>query len=74
MALTLYYLIASCSTELPWATCQKEWGDTCIDSSTKKNYSINSSTIGENNEIDIFSNIPTNKTIQYRSSAELYFS
>ncbi|KAL0110486.1 hypothetical protein PUN28_013833 [Cardiocondyla obscurior] len=32
MALTLFYLIASFQTELPWGRCQKEWGEFCVDS------------------------------------------
>ncbi|KAH0947338.1 hypothetical protein HN011_003803 [Eciton burchellii] len=65
MALTLYYLIASFSTELPWATCLEEWGDTCIDSSTKRNHSVDL----VEDDIDNFLN-----SSQFRSSAEMYFS
>ncbi|XP_072761037.1 sodium-dependent nutrient amino acid transporter 1 [Anoplolepis gracilipes] len=39
MALTLYYMMASCQSELPWAYCWKEWDDACFDSS--------SSTVGQ---------------------------
>ncbi|XP_012538369.1 sodium-dependent nutrient amino acid transporter 1 isoform X2 [Monomorium pharaonis] len=66
MALTLYYLVASFSTELPWATCLKEWGDTCVDSSSKRNYSA------EEN-IDVLYNF-LNGSGKLQSSAELYFS
>ncbi|KAH0947337.1 hypothetical protein HN011_003802 [Eciton burchellii] len=31
MALTLYYLVASCQEPLPWAHCWEEWGDECFD-------------------------------------------
>ncbi|XP_012219264.2 sodium-dependent nutrient amino acid transporter 1-like isoform X1 [Linepithema humile] len=34
MALTLYYLVASCQSELPWAHCWEEWGDACFSSSS----------------------------------------
>lgn len=70
MALTFYYLIASFSAELPWATCLEEWGDTCVDSSTKKNHSANS-TVKEN--IDVLDNF-LNGSGKLQSSAELYFS
>lgn len=66
MALTFYYLIASFSAELPWATCLKEWGDTCIDSSTKRNHSA------EGN-VDILDNL-LNGSNKLQSSAELYFT
>jgi solute carrier family 6 amino acid transporter-like protein 5/7/9/14 len=65
MALTLYYLIASFSTELPWATCLEEWGDTCIDSSTKRNHSVDLVEDDVNNFLN---------SSQFRSSAEMYFS
>ncbi|XP_077259916.1 sodium-dependent nutrient amino acid transporter 1-like [Temnothorax americanus] len=32
MALTLFYLVASFQTELPWGRCWKEWGEFCVDS------------------------------------------
>lgn len=34
MALTMYYLIASFQSVLPWAFCWKEWGDACFDSTS----------------------------------------
>lgn len=34
MALTMYYLIASFQSVLPWAFCWEEWGDSCFDSSS----------------------------------------
>ncbi|XP_024888987.1 sodium-dependent nutrient amino acid transporter 1-like [Temnothorax curvispinosus] len=70
MALTLYYLIASFSAELPWATCLQEWGDTCVDSSTKRNHSANSTAKGNINVLDNF----LNGSNKLQSSAELYFS
>ncbi|XP_011346370.1 sodium-dependent nutrient amino acid transporter 1-like isoform X1 [Ooceraea biroi] len=71
MALTLYYLIASFSAELPWATCLKEWGDTCVDSSTKRNHNVDLITAEEN--VDVLNNL-LNSSTQVQSSAELYFS
>ncbi|KYN30707.1 Sodium-dependent nutrient amino acid transporter 1, partial [Trachymyrmex septentrionalis] len=38
MALTLFYLIASFQTELPWGRCWEEWGEFCVDS-LRSNYS-----------------------------------
>ncbi|XP_018371466.1 PREDICTED: sodium-dependent nutrient amino acid transporter 1-like isoform X2 [Trachymyrmex cornetzi] len=70
MALTLYYLIASFSAELPWATCLKEWGDTCVDSSTKRNHSADNTAEGNT---DILNNF-LNGSDKFQSSAELYFS
>lgn len=32
MALTLFYLVASFQTELPWGRCREEWGEFCVDS------------------------------------------
>ncbi|XP_076679956.1 sodium-dependent nutrient amino acid transporter 1 [Andrena cerasifolii] len=37
MALTLYYLLASFQSVLPWAVCWKEWGDGCFDSTSAGN-------------------------------------
>ncbi|XP_033336012.2 sodium-dependent nutrient amino acid transporter 1 isoform X1 [Megalopta genalis] len=34
MSLTMYYLLASCQTVLPWASCREEWGEECYDSNT----------------------------------------
>lgn len=63
MAVTLFFLIASFSPELPWAKCREEWVDYCIDSSGKvNNYSIGNGAFGES--------IREEKRI---SSAELYF-
>lgn len=58
MAITLFYLIVSFSSELPWSKCQKEWGDNCIDSGATRH----------SNNVFVFSNE------EIRSSAELYFS
>lgn len=33
IAITLYYIFASFTSELPWATCKESWGDNCVDSS-----------------------------------------
>ncbi|XP_044731735.1 sodium-dependent nutrient amino acid transporter 1-like isoform X2 [Chrysoperla carnea] len=38
MALTFYYMVASFTTELPWAKCLPEWGDICYDSAPGGNY------------------------------------
>nr|XP_012151976.1 PREDICTED: sodium-dependent nutrient amino acid transporter 1-like isoform X2 [Megachile rotundata] len=32
MSVTLYYLIGSFRSQLPWSTCLEEWGDSCVDS------------------------------------------
>ncbi|XP_057323724.1 sodium-dependent nutrient amino acid transporter 1-like [Microplitis mediator] len=60
MSVTLIYLLASFSSELPWAKCQPDWGDNCIDS--QKN---------DNNNVTVQSMI--NMT-NMKSSAELYFT
>ncbi|XP_012252429.2 sodium-dependent nutrient amino acid transporter 1-like [Athalia rosae] len=39
MALTIFYLIASCQSELPWSYCREEWGANCIDSAGARNLS-----------------------------------
>lgn len=71
MALTLFYLVASFSAELPWATCQEDWGDACTDSSTKLNRTVDSTNSIESAETlgGLF-----NGGVQRQSSAELYFS
>lgn len=35
MALTLYYLVSSFQSELPWSVCRPEWQDYCIDITNK---------------------------------------
>ncbi|XP_055904335.1 sodium-dependent nutrient amino acid transporter 1-like [Eupeodes corollae] len=40
MALTCRYLIASFSSVLPWSYCRPEWGDSCIDSGFKGNFTV----------------------------------
>ncbi|CAK9834193.1 Sodium-dependent nutrient amino acid transporter 1 [Anthophora retusa] len=37
MALTVYYLLASFQSVLPWAFCWEEWGDGCFNSSSSNN-------------------------------------
>lgn len=37
MALTVYYMIASFQSVLPWAYCWEEWGDVCFDSRSAGN-------------------------------------
>ncbi|XP_047349939.1 sodium-dependent nutrient amino acid transporter 1-like isoform X2 [Vespa velutina] len=74
MALTLYYLIASFSIELPWAKCLEEWEPYCIDSSRKKKYSMMINDTSFSKEYHYFNKL--NHTVDnpiYRSSAELYF-
>ena len=58
MSVTLYYLIGSFNSELPWSKCLPEWGDTCVDSAK-----------AENATLTLLHNV-TNM----RSSAELYFT
>ncbi|XP_076161702.1 sodium-dependent nutrient amino acid transporter 1 isoform X2 [Ptiloglossa arizonensis] len=41
MALTMYYLLASFQTILPWAVCWEEWGDACFDSMSANNETTN---------------------------------
>ncbi|XP_026825947.1 sodium-dependent nutrient amino acid transporter 1-like isoform X1 [Ooceraea biroi] len=60
MALTLFYLVASFHSELPWGRCRPEWGDHCVDSLP-----------GNNNDKMNISYVMRN--ISYSSSAELYF-
>ncbi|CAL7951010.1 unnamed protein product [Xylocopa violacea] len=64
MAITLFFLVASFSAELPWAKCREEWRDYCIDSSNK----IDGNNI---NNISAFAELFDKN--QRRSSAELYF-
>ncbi|XP_015590863.1 sodium-dependent nutrient amino acid transporter 1 isoform X1 [Cephus cinctus] len=58
MSVTLYYLIGSFQSELPWSKCRPEWGDSCVNSGKSENSTSNVS--------------HENETL--RSSAELYFS
>ncbi|XP_029037395.2 sodium-dependent nutrient amino acid transporter 1-like [Osmia bicornis bicornis] len=41
MALTMYYLIASFQSVLPWSFCWKEWGDACFDSTSSNTEIVN---------------------------------
>ncbi|XP_053988536.1 sodium-dependent nutrient amino acid transporter 1-like isoform X2 [Hylaeus volcanicus] len=59
MSVTLYYLIGSFQSQLPWSTCLEEWGDSCVDSGGSRNNTDGNRT-GENRTGII-------------SSAELYF-
>ncbi|XP_012171770.2 sodium-dependent nutrient amino acid transporter 1-like [Bombus terrestris] len=63
MALTLFFLIASFSAELPWAKCREEWADYCVDSSQKVD--------SESVNVSMFTKLIYEK--ERRSSAELYF-
>ncbi|KAK2587417.1 hypothetical protein KPH14_003131 [Odynerus spinipes] len=44
MALTLYYLVASFQSELPWSVCREEWQGQCVDA-TSNGTLINDTTI-----------------------------
>ncbi|XP_017797683.1 PREDICTED: sodium-dependent nutrient amino acid transporter 1-like, partial [Habropoda laboriosa] len=65
MSLTLFFLIASFSAELPWGKCREEWADYCMDSSRKIENHTNTS------DISTFAKLLVDK--EKRSSAELYF-
>ncbi|KAG7209785.1 hypothetical protein KM043_011403 [Ampulex compressa] len=77
MALTLFFLIASFTTELPWAKCRKEWGDYCVDSSTKTSHA-NASMIEAKTNPAYYEALNKLKLLaasnEHRSSAELYFT
>ena len=60
MALTLYYLVASFQSPLPWSECLPEWGDVCVNSGKHEN----SSSAVENRA----------NTTGLKSSAELYLT
>lgn len=62
MSVTLYYLIGSFQSQLPWSTCLLEWGETCINSG-KSDDDISEVT---SKNMSHMSNM--------RSSAELYFT
>lgn len=59
MSLTLHYLISSFQSPLPWSTCLKEWGDSCVHSGK---HDSNLTVQRDDNLTDL------------RSSAELYFT
>ncbi|XP_029037428.1 sodium-dependent nutrient amino acid transporter 1-like [Osmia bicornis bicornis] len=61
MGLTLYYLVASFQSELPWSYCREEWQGQCVDAVSKDNNVSKSAKLLDND----------NGTL--RSSAELYF-
>ncbi|XP_043500880.1 sodium-dependent nutrient amino acid transporter 1-like [Polistes fuscatus] len=44
ISMTLYYLIGSFQSQLPWSTCLLEWGDTCVDSIKAENSTIRNGT------------------------------
>ncbi|XP_054729587.1 sodium-dependent nutrient amino acid transporter 1-like [Anastrepha obliqua] len=58
LALTLYYLVVSCQSVLPWTQCRPEWGSNCVDSYA-----------GESVD-DVEA---SNSSVQLQSSSELYF-
>ncbi|XP_054009977.1 sodium-dependent nutrient amino acid transporter 1-like isoform X1 [Hylaeus anthracinus] len=74
MALTLFFLVASFSAELPWAKCREEWGDRCVDSDRKMNTSANSMDAleGTHQGTNLFRLLVDDE--HYSSSAELYFT
>ncbi|XP_053988541.1 sodium-dependent nutrient amino acid transporter 1-like [Hylaeus volcanicus] len=41
MSLTMYYLLASFQSVLPWAVCWEEWGNVCFDSTSASNATSN---------------------------------
>ncbi|XP_015434041.1 PREDICTED: sodium-dependent nutrient amino acid transporter 1-like [Dufourea novaeangliae] len=51
MALTLYYLLASFQSVLPWAFCWEEWGDVCFDSTSASNETLN---INKSSSADLY--------------------
>ncbi|XP_033214270.1 sodium-dependent nutrient amino acid transporter 1-like isoform X2 [Belonocnema kinseyi] len=61
MSVTLYYLIGSFQSQLPWSTCLLEWGDTCINS-------------GKSDDILEVTSKNMSHMNNMRSSAELYFT
>ncbi|CAD1470210.1 unnamed protein product, partial [Heterotrigona itama] len=64
MSLTLFFLVASFSSELPWAKCRDEWSDYCIDSGQTAS--------GETRlNASVFLELFDKK--ERKSSAELYF-
>ncbi|XP_031829549.2 sodium-dependent nutrient amino acid transporter 1 [Nomia melanderi] len=70
MSLTLYFLIASFSAELPWSKCREEWGKYCVDSGHKVNN--NGSTFDAGPGTASAFHLLSDE--QYRSSAEYYFT
>ncbi|XP_017760556.1 PREDICTED: sodium-dependent nutrient amino acid transporter 1-like isoform X1 [Eufriesea mexicana] len=51
MALTVYYLLASFQSVLPWAFCWPEWGDACFDSTLASNEVTN---ISKSSSADLY--------------------
>ncbi|XP_012252388.2 sodium-dependent nutrient amino acid transporter 1-like isoform X1 [Athalia rosae] len=52
MALTLFYLISSFQTVLPWSECWDEWGDRCLNFSTSAdNFTANNATRSSSAEL-----------------------
>lgn len=41
MSVTLYYMLASCQSVLPWTVCWEEWGDDCFSSTAINNETAN---------------------------------
>lgn len=57
IATTLFYMVASFSSELPWAKCLESWGADCVDSTPTVEYNV----------------FAANNQSQAQSSSELYF-
>ncbi|XP_015434043.1 PREDICTED: sodium-dependent nutrient amino acid transporter 1-like [Dufourea novaeangliae] len=45
MSVTLYYLIGSFQSKLPWSTCHEEWEGSCVDSGGSYNVSQRNGTV-----------------------------
>lgn len=58
ISLTLFYLFASMTKNLPWAQCLESWGTNCIDSQLSDDELPKNITIGQGQSV---------------SSSELYF-
>ncbi|XP_048511531.1 sodium-dependent nutrient amino acid transporter 1-like [Athalia rosae] len=55
MALNLFYLFASFSSELPWAYCRDEWGDDCVDSgSGRSNFTWTNETTNRRSSAELY--------------------
>lgn len=61
MGLTLYYLVASFQSELPWSYCRDEWQGECVDA------------ISRDDNVDESNDLLRTDNSTLRSSAELYF-
>lgn len=62
IATTLFYFVASFSTELPWSKCLASWGAQCVDSQPAAD-AVDAVAVA----------VSANETIRPQSSSELYF-